>query len=162
MKENDLFSIVEHVSYEQYENAISNVCINDCNECKQNLLHEAIACCRNDIATDLINRNINIDQQDYRGETPLHYCAAYFNLEIAELLLQKKAQVNIIDKYGNNPLWVAVFNARGDYRMVRLFLRYGADIQHKNRANRSPLDFAKQINDLDLVNILLHERSNNS
>lgn len=90
MKENDLFAIVEHVSYEQYENAISNVCINDCNEYKQNLLHEAIACCRNDIATDLINRNINIDQQDYRGETPLHYCAAYFNLEIAELLLQKK------------------------------------------------------------------------
>lgn len=89
-------------------------------------------------------------------------CAAYFNLEIAELLLQKKAQINIIDKYGNNPLWVAVFNAHGDYRMVKLFLKYNANIQNKNRANRSPLDFAKQINDLDLVNILLHERSNNS
>ena len=94
-------SIKEHVSYEQYENVISNTCINDCNEYKQNLLHEAIACCRNDIATNLINRN-NINQQDYKGETPLHYCAAYFNLEIAELLLQKKAQINIIDKYGNN------------------------------------------------------------
>ena len=116
---------------------------------------------RNDIATNLINRN-NINQQDYKGETPLHYCAAYFNLEIAELLLQKKAQINIIDKYGNNPLWVAVFNAHGDYRMVKLFLKYNANIQNKNRANRSPLDFAKQINDLDLVNILLHERSNNS
>ena len=104
----------------------------------------------------------NINQQDYKGETPLHYCAAYFNLEIAELLLQKKAQINIIDKYGNNPLWVAVFNAHGDYRMVKLFLKYNANIQNKNRANRSPLDFAKQINDLDLVNILLHERSNNS
>ena len=154
-------SIIEHVSYEQYENVISNTCINDCNEYKQNLLHEAIACCRNDIATNLINRN-NINQQDYKGETPLHYCAAYFNLEIAELLLQKKAQINIIDKYGNNPLWVAVFNAHGDYRMVKLFLKYNANIQNKNRANRSPLDFAKQINDLDLVNILLHERSNNS
>lgn len=118
MKKNDLFSIIEHVSYEQYENVISNTCINDCNEYKQNLLHEAIACCRNDIATNLINRN-NINQQDYKGETPLHYCAAYFNLEIAELLLQKKAQINIIDKYGNNPLWVAVFNAHGDYRMVK-------------------------------------------
>lgn len=162
MKKNDLFSIIEHVSYEQYENVISNTCINDCNEYKQNLLHEAIACCRNDIATNLINRNVNINQQDYKGETPLHYCAAYFNLEIAELLLQKKAQINIIDKYGNNPLWVAVFNAHGDYRMVKLFLKYNANIQNKNRANRSPLDFAKQINDLDLVNILLHERSNNS
>ena len=111
MKKNDLFSIIEHVSYEQYENVISNTCINDCNEYKQNLLHEAIACCRNDIATNLINRN-NINQQDYKGETPLHYCAAYFNLEIAELLLQKKAQINIIDKYGNNPLWVAVFKCR--------------------------------------------------
>lgn len=39
MKENDLFSVVEHVSYEKYENTISNVCINDCNEYKQNLLH---------------------------------------------------------------------------------------------------------------------------
>ncbi|MBV4009937.1 ankyrin repeat domain-containing protein, partial [Phocaeicola coprocola] len=73
-------------------------------------------------------------------------------IEIAKLLLQKKAQINIIDRYGNNPLRVAVFNAYGDYRIVKLFLKYNTNIQNKNRVNRSPLDFAKQINDLDLVN----------
>ncbi|MFP5131252.1 ankyrin repeat domain-containing protein [Phocaeicola coprocola] len=81
---------------------------------------------------------------------------------MAKLLLQKKAQINIIDRYGNNPLRVAVFNAYGDYRIVKLFLKYNTNIQNKNRVNRSPLDFAKQINDLDLVNILLNERPNNS
>ncbi|WP_410523091.1 ankyrin repeat domain-containing protein [Phocaeicola coprocola] len=81
---------------------------------------------------------------------------------MVKLLLQKKAQINIIDRYGNNPLRVAVFNAYGDYRIVKLFLKYNTNIQNKNRVNRSPLDFAKQINDLDLVNILLNERPNNS
>lgn len=34
-------------------------------------------------------------------------------------------------------------------------MKYGADAHHKNKANRSPIDFAQQIEDVDMVKILL-------
>ena len=151
---NEIFSIIRVGTYEQYEKNIVVVDIDCCNEYKQNLLQEAIAASKNDIAKDLINRDIDINHQDSNGQVPLHYCAQYLNIEIARLLLSKNADINIEDAYGNNPLWTAVFNARGDYRMVELFIEYNANIYHLNKAGRSPLDFAKQIDDTKLVQIL--------
>lgn len=158
MSYNEIFSIIRIGTYEQYEKSIAGVDIDCFNEYKQNLLQGAIAACKNDIAKDLINRNIDLNHQDSNGQAPLHYCAQYLNIEIARLLLSKNADINIEDAYGNNPLWTAVFNARGDYRMVELFIEYNANIYHLNKARRSPLDFAKQIDDLDMVKILLQER----
>lgn len=158
MKNNEIFSIIRLGTYQQYEKSIAGVDIDCCNEYKQNLLQEAIAVCKNDIAIDLINRNIDINHQESNGQVPLHYCAQYHNIEIARLLLRRNANINIEDVYGNNPLWTAVFNARGDYRIVELFIEYNANIHHLNKARRSPLDFAKQIDDLDMIKILLQEK----
>lgn len=154
MSYNEVFSIIRAGTYALYEKSIVGVDIDCCNEYKQNLLQEAIAACKNDIAKDLINRNIDLNHQDSNGQTPLHYCAQYLNIEIARLLLSKNADINVEDAYGNNPLWTAVFNARGDYRMVELFIEYNANIHHLNKAGRSSLDFAKQIDDTKLVQIL--------
>ena len=140
MKNNEIFSIIRLGTYEQYEKSIAGVDID---------------CCK---AKDLINRNIDINHQDSNGQAPLHYCAQYLNIEIARLLLSKNADINIEDAYGNNPPWTVVFNARGDYRMVELFIEYNANIHHLNKARRSPLDFAKQIDDLHMIKILLQKK----
>lgn len=158
MSYNEIFTTIRFGTYEQYEKYIASTDIDCCNEHKQNLLQEAIAASKNDIAKDLINRNIDINHQDSNGQAPLHYCAQYLNIEIARLLLSKNADINIEDAYGNIPLWTAVFNARGDYRMVELFIQNNANIHHLNKAGRSPLDFAKQIDDLHMIKILLQEK----
>lgn len=75
MKNNEIFSIIRLGTYVLYEKSIVGVDIDCCNEYKQNLLQEAIAACKNDIAKDLINRNIDLNHQDSNGQTPLHYCA---------------------------------------------------------------------------------------
>ena len=131
--------------------------INYSNAYGRNLLQEAIVSCENAIAIDLVNKGIDIDHQDIMGWTPLHFCAQYNNITIAELLLQEGANVNIIDCYGNNPLWYAVFNANDDYCLVKLLVKYGADALSKNNAMRSPLDFAKQIEDTEMINILANK-----
>ena len=105
----------------------------------------------------LVKKKINVNHQDGKGLSPLHYCAQYCNIRIAKLLLKNNANVNISDSYGNNPLWTAVFSARGNYQMVKLFVKYGADAYNKNKASRSPIDFAEQIEDSDMVKILLNE-----
>lgn len=152
---NEIFSIIRNGLTEHYQLSISSIPINSNNEFGQNLLQEAIAYCRNGIAVDLVNRGIDINHQDHRGQTPLHCCAQHNNLAIAELLLAKKGEVNIMDFYGNNPLWYAVFYADGDYRFVKLLIKYGANVLSKNKAMRTPLDFAKEIDDEVMVKILL-------
>lgn len=155
MKENEIFSIVRNGPYDQYLKLITNIDINSQTEYGQNLLQEAIGANKDKIAIDLVNKRIDINHQDDKGFSSLHYCAQFSNINIAELLLKNNANINIVDSYGNNPLWTAVFNTCEDYQMVRLFMKYGADAHHKNKANRSPIDFAQQIEDVDMVKILL-------
>lgn len=107
-----------------------------------------------DIATDLIGRGIDLDYQDTDGATALNYCIEYNDEVTATLLVQQNININIEDKYGNQALWYAVFNARGEYNLVNLLLANGADAHHKNHAGRSPLDFASQINDNELIFLL--------
>lgn len=119
------------------------------------LLYEAIS--SNDIITvrHLLDQVININYQDDQGKVALHYCAEYFNIEASKLILEvDNVEVNIVDKYGNNPLWTAVFNARGEYDLVKLFKSYKADSNSKNNVGKTPLDFAKQIEDEELIDIL--------
>jgi ankyrin repeat protein len=103
----------------------------------------------------LIRRHINVNQQDNDGMTPLHYAAVYSNHSLAEKIVNAGGSLKIVDKHGNGPLWTAVFNARGSYSIVDLFLRRGADPHHKNNHGLSPLDFAKRIEDSVLMQRLL-------
>lgn len=63
--------------------------INYSNAYGRNLLQEAIVSCENTIAVDLVNKGIDINHQDKKEMTPLHFCAQYNNTTIAELLLLK-------------------------------------------------------------------------
>ena len=42
--------------------------------------------------------------------------------------------------------------------LVKLLIRCGADALSKNNAIRSPLDFAKQIKDMEMINILTDKK----
>lgn len=128
---------------------------NEKNEFGQTLLHEAVANSQIDIAEILINSGININQQDNNGQTPLHYTAIYYSIEIARKILSNGGNANIRDKWGNNALWTAVFNAKGRYELVELYIHYNADANNINNAKKTPLDFAKQINDAKLLDILV-------
>ncbi len=150
-----LFQAIRLNDKNGFYSEIDKVYINQANEDGQNMLHEAVAYNNFAFAKALISRNINVNHQDIKSQTPLHYAANHKVLDIAELILNSGGSLNIEDDYGNQPVWTAVFNARGDYEIVKYFLRFNPDIRHKNRAGRSPLDFAKQINDQSLVNMLV-------
>lgn len=152
-----IFSAIRNKS-EEYYSSVQDYDINVVDELEQNMLHQAIAWGELDIASDLINRGINIDKQDKVGLTPLHYAANHNNLELTTLLIKYGANINLRDVHGNNALWTAVFNVNDNYDLVQALVNAGADITTKNNHGRSPLDFAKQINDVALINIL--ERKN--
>jgi ankyrin repeat protein len=112
----------------------------------------------NELSIVLINSGIGLDIQDHIGATALHYTAQNNQLDVAKLILEKGGSLSIEDRYGNEPLWVAVFNDKGRNsrrEIVELFVNYGANINHKNRAGRSPKEFASYANYENLSDLLV-------
>lgn len=131
------------------------------NEVGQSLLHIAVGCENLDATKTLISEGINVNSLDSDGKTPLHYVAENRNSTIAptfaKVLLDAGGKLSIADRHGNTPLWTAVFNAKGKYySLVKTFINYGGlqFVETKNKYGKSPLDFARQISDDHLIQIL--------
>lgn len=81
----EIFSIVRNGTYLEYSEVISDTNVN-LTEHGQNLLQEAIANNKVDIAADLVERGIDLNYQDTDGATALNYCIEYNDETTATLL----------------------------------------------------------------------------
>ena len=102
----------------------------------------------------LLESGADANSQDRNGFTALHFAVQEKHIEAIEKLLDHGADLALADAYGNAPLWRAVFDARGDFEIVRMLLKHGADPDAKNDSDRSPMDFAQTIGDKDLAALL--------
>lgn len=69
--------------------------------------------------------------------------------------------INYSNAYGRNLLQEVIVSCENTIAvdLVKLLIRCGADALSKNKAIRSPLDFAKQIKDMEMINILTDKKS---
>lgn len=104
----------------------------------------------------LLESGADVLAQDRDGKTALHYAVEYNMASVVEKLLRKQPEViSVSDKYGNQPLWTAAFNARGNHEIVKILLRHGGDPEHRNNANLSPLDIPKRKGEPALLDLLI-------
>uniref|UniRef100_A0A8B9HNG8 Ankyrin 1, erythrocytic a n=1 Tax=Astyanax mexicanus TaxID=7994 RepID=A0A8B9HNG8_ASTMX len=89
------------------------------------------------------------------GFTPLHIAAHYENLNVAQLLLNRGANVNFTPKNGITPLHIA--SRRGNVIMVRLLLDRGATIDAKTKDELTPLHCAARNGHVRIIEILLDQ-----
>jgi ankyrin repeat protein len=75
-------------------------------------------------------------------------------LDSAKLLLDNGANINLKDIHGNSPIWTAIFNSKGDYKLVRLFVLKGADIDSENKHGMTSRKLAETIAGFDLNSII--------
>ena len=61
------------------------------------------------------------------------------------MLLEAGAPVDAQDRFGNTPLWRAVFDSRGQGATVQLLLRAGADPDIVNEAGATPRELADRM-----------------
>lgn len=79
----------------------------------------------------------------YKGLAPLHIACKMNQYETAAFISHLDRQtVNQKDSYGNTPIYYALYN--NNLLLVDLLLKEGADLNHVNEKQESPLDCAAQ------------------
>jgi ankyrin repeat protein len=139
---NDIFQIVRLNEEAEFDRILPQMDINLRNEYGQNLLHEAIAYGATGLARKLIDNGVDINEADNKGLIPLHYTGLYKDAAIASMIINAGGNLNVRDEHYNTPFWTAVFNAKGNYDVVKVMAANGADALNPNKHGRSPLDFA--------------------
>ena len=87
------------------------------------------------------------------GSTPLHEASSFNKvISIHKALLEHGADINKKDQSGNTSLHLVVQNPNLD--ILRLFLKYEANLDIKNKNGWTALDIAKKASKYDSVNIL--------
>ena len=99
----------------------------------------------------LLERGASIEARCTRGWTSLIVASYCENENICRLLLKRKANINAQDEYGMTSLHYAV----GHYNipMIKLLLSEGARLE-KDRDERTPLDVAKIIKQVETISLL--------
>jgi len=98
---------------------------------------------RYDMATLLISSGANVNHADSGNWIPLHFAAQNSDEPMIRLLLDSDSQVDAKNNHGNIPLQIAVFNYRGDPKIVQDLIAAGADRHHANIHGVSPVGLAE-------------------
>lgn len=97
----------------------------------------------------LIDKGANVNHQDRNGYSALHFAGQEKRFDCAKLLIDNGANLELVDLHGNTSLWTAVFNSRGDTRLVNLHVQHGANLDHVNKHQRTPRQLAETIGGFD-------------
>ena len=83
----------------------------------------------------------DVNKADNVGDTPLHNAAANGHSKVVEMLIQGKADVNVVGGWaGGTPLHWAVEGGHGD--VVKILLGNGADRKKADEYGKTPADYA--------------------
>jgi len=100
--------------------------------------------------------DINAESKNQMQVRPIHSAVAHRQaqvaFEMAEYLLANGALVNVVQHGGWTPLHQAA--AHGQEKIVRLLLRYNADVSARSEDGRTPLDLAVETGYDYLIEVL--------
>ncbi len=107
------------------------------------------------LVSDLIVLGANLDWQDEEkyGWTPLHVAAERGRVEIARMLIGAKADLNVQDEYGWTPLHRAAMF--GEIEIVQMLIDVGADKDIQNKRGNTPLHRAAYYGRLEIARMLI-------
>jgi len=94
-----------------------------------------------DLVKKLVERDADVNKT---GWTPLHYAATGGHVPVIEFLLEHSAYIDAESPNGTTPLMMAAMY--GSPESVKHLIQAGADLQIKNGANMTALDFAQRGN----------------
>ncbi|MCC6760085.1 ankyrin repeat domain-containing protein [Phnomibacter ginsenosidimutans] len=143
-----IFDLIEKKDKPGLKNAISRGIEAWVDNYGYSALHLALSKSDDEIAIMIIEAGCDVNLQDSKGQTALHYCAFYNKHEIAKFIIEQGGDLSIADSFGNEPLWTAVMSDKGfgtHVEIVTLFINAGANPNHANKVNKTPMMAAKEL-----------------
>lgn len=115
-------------------------------------IHCAVVMNDVEIVKQLLNAGCDVDIRDLEHtETALHLASYHRRSEIAKVLLDSGANVNVLDKHGRTPVFSAVKN--GDAKLTSLFLERGASPIVEDKYGDSPRSWCQRLPPIPQKNI---------
>jgi ankyrin repeat protein len=102
-----------------------------------------------ELVKKLVERDADVNKT---GWTPLHYAATGGHVPVIEFLLEHSAYIDAESPNGTTPLMMAAMY--GSPEAVKHLIQAGADLQIKNGANMTALDFALKANRPNNIELL--------
>ena len=140
----DIWDVLIDNSIETLNKYIAQHGLHELDENSRGLLSVLILESRFDLSLFLIqSTEIDLDQKDKNGYTPLHFAVQSNAYDVVKVLLDKGANVDIQDKFGNTPLFKSV-TENTDLKITQALIHYGADIHIMNVFGYNPQHFIKK------------------
>ena len=114
---------------------------------------EAVRKDRIDEVRALISKGVDVNARDAFGDNAgLHWAASLGQAEMARLLIDNGADLNIRNNEGDTPLhWAA---KEGQKELVVILIIHGADVNALNRRGWTPLRWAEAQSQKEIARIL--------
>jgi uncharacterized protein len=114
-------------------------------------LHHAAADGNEKEVARLLSEGSDANAKDDDNWMPLHFATQANSVLVASQLLSAGAEVDPPESHGNTPLSKAVFNSKGDGKLITLLREAGADPFRKNNHGVSPVGLARMIANYDVA-----------
>lgn len=102
----------------------------------------------------LIQNGCDINAQDQGQKwSALHFAARDNKKDIVSLLLGFNPKADLVDAFGNTPLWRAVMSFNGDVSVVSMLLKSGASPLKENKSGVSPKSLAETMCKSELLDL---------
>ena len=89
----------------------------------------------------MLQEGVPVDCVDWRDQTALFY-AAFNRTDVIRLLLQKGADVNKRDRFGDTPVHYAAWE--NSTEAIATLIEHGASINITNKRGDKPIDYARR------------------
>lgn len=103
----------------------------------------------------LVSTNYNIELKGKQGETPLLYAIKRNKMEMVNVLINAGANISAVDMAGNGVLHFTLKYGVSD-DVFKKFVELGADLNHKNISEYTPLHYSIIYHRYDLISFLIN------
>uniref|UniRef100_A0A671R1U3 Ankyrin repeat and death domain-containing protein 1B-like n=1 Tax=Sinocyclocheilus anshuiensis TaxID=1608454 RepID=A0A671R1U3_9TELE len=97
----------------------------------------------------LLGRGVNVNSKNVHGRTALHYAVAFRNVEAVDVLLRRRAKLDLQDKHGLTAVHLAAWF--GSLESLKLLVQAGADQSIENTEGLNMMHCAAMNNHTDIV-----------